>query len=228
MLIASLLVSCDPFKDDVIPDEKVVTVNRSATDYYLVENSSAIIDKTAVVKSSFAKISIEVAQQPTRGTVAAIGDVFLKYTPSAELRESVYSNRLVTDEFKLVFKHDEKILSTETITAHLGWRADYFPCSLYAVGDTVSTTQGISVPIRAGFNDRICNINMSDVQTSIAFDPAHGKVVVRGDTIIYKPDAGFYGVDEMIYRISAPLEPRSPAGDSLLVSFGLVAITVRE
>ena len=224
----SMLITCDPFREDVIPIAKLVTVNVSALDYYILPNSSTVINMKAIVTSSFTNVSVKVSEYPKRGTLIPSEDFFLKYTPSPSFSEDVSRHGDGEDQFKVAFTNNEKILTRQTIILHMSRYTGSFPCSLYAVEDVVHTAPGIPISIKVLFNDRLCGIKIREVQVAILSNPQHGQTALRTDSIIYTPETHFEGSDEIVYKISAENKDQTSGTDRLLVSYGLVKINITE
>lgn len=229
-LAALLLVTCDPFQEE----ENLARLNTSATDYFILSHSSlshpsAVMDLRALVSASFTKISIKVSESPTRGTLTFLNDFLLKYTPSDDFTENVECcDGYGKDHFKFEFGSSEGILGTHLVTVHMIRWFDELPCSLIAVEDRAYTTPDTSVPIRILFNDRLCGIKVDDVDVSISLNPKYGQASINTDSIIYTPETGFEGFDEIVYKISAHSNQQISGSDDLLVSYGLVKIHVSQ
>lgn len=217
LLVASLLACCDPFNEDFISKENQFVVDSTATDYYILSNTPAVIDLRTIVRSLFTDVTIAVSGSPTRGSLTSLNDFLLKYTPSASFIEG-------KDQFEVMFTSSAKI-ETVTITVHMATDVGGFPCSLYAVEDYAHTTPGAPVSIKILRNDRICGIKVSAVEISVFVNPKHGQAIVAGDSIIYTSENDFEDIDEIIYKIT-PDEQQTSGADSLVISYGVVQINV--
>lgn len=219
LVLASLLPACDTFEGDLIPKEKQFVLNAAATDYYVLSNSPAVIDLETIVTSLFSGVTIRVSETPKRGTLTFLNEVLLKYTPSTSFTQGI-------DEFKLAFASANGSSLTQTITVHMASDTGEFPCALYAVEDHAYATPQKPVSIKILHNDRICGIGLTDVEASISVNPLYGQAILRGDSIIYTADAGFQGVDEIVYKIAPDNSKMLSANNSLPLSYGVVEISV--
>ena len=233
VVLTWLSIGCDPFHEDLIPQERLITVNESATEYYILPNSSTVIDLKAIVNSSLTNMSISVLQNPGRGTLTSFGDLIFKYTPSPSFSGAVEITNVDEygpgeDQFKIVFTNHGKVVAAEKISIYMTRSTGRFPCSLYAVEDAAETTPGTPVCIRAIYNDRLCGIKVTDVRIAIAVPPKHGQVLLKDDSIIYTPENEFVGFDEIVYKLNLSSDHETSGTNKLLVSYGLVKINVYE
>lgn len=224
ILLASLLTGCDQFREDGVAP---VAINESATDYYVPEDASVLISLRAVIMSASQKISVKISKVPKRGRLTQIGNYFLRYKPDLRFHEQIEMYGDTKDNFEVTFFDDGTTLRRQVITVHVGQYTSDFPCALYAVEDVVKSKPNAEVKVRGLLNDRLCDINVENVQTLISLYPEHGEAEMRGDTIVYKPKTDFMGVDEMIYEATATHQ-QNIKGKGPLVSYGLVTINVEE
>lgn len=218
LLFASFLTSCDPFQEDSIPKQNQLIINENATDYYILANTPAVIDLKTIVTSLFTSVTMKISRDPNRGTLTFLNDFIFKYTPSPAFMEG-------EDQFVIEFVSKEAVFTT-TITVHMTQNTSGFPCSLYAVEDYSHGKPGKPVSIDFLKNDRICGIKASDVTASISISPAHGQAVIKGDSILYTSEPDFEGIDEIVYTIITDNNQQASAANSLLVSHGLIRISV--
>lgn len=228
MLLASAVISCDLFHEDEIGVDKVVTINPAQTEYFIPEeyhgtSTSVVISLKALVTMTFETISIRVTEYPKYGKFVLLGDFFLKYTPSETFYEDAYAYDERKDQFEISFFGDEKRIATQSISV----RMEKFPCSLYAVEDRIATGPGTPVSSTVTLNDRLCDINIDNVKSSIALGPQHGHAEIEGFTVTYTPEAGYVGPDEFIYELKATKQENIDS-QGPLISYGLVTANVGE
>ncbi|MEX2232659.1 MAG: Ig-like domain-containing protein [Cyclobacteriaceae bacterium] len=218
LFLATSLISCDPFEEDFIPKENRLIINENATEYYILANTPAVIDLNTIVTSLFTRVTMRISEDPTRGNLVFLNAFIFKYTPYPSFVQG-------DDQFTIEFTGEEVLLTT-TITVHMTENTSAFPCSLYAVEDYSHAKPGKPVVIGFLDNDRICGIKTTDVTASISISPQHGHALILDGAIRYIPETDFHGIDEIVYTISARNGQQSGAADSLLVSHGLVRISV--
>ena len=217
LLLATCLTSCDPFEEDFIPKEKQIVINQNATEYYILANTPAVIDLKTIVRSLLS-VTMKVSIDPTRGSLIFLNDYIFKYTPAPSFTSG-------EDQFEIAFTGEE-VIQTTTITVHMTESTSGFPCSLYAVEDYSHGGPGRPIAIDFLDNDRVCGIKKTDITASISINPEHGQAVIDNGSIVYTPEGDFQGIDEIVYRISAGNSEQTVAADGLLVSYGLVRISV--
>jgi len=220
LLALLLLFSCDPFQEDAIPFQNQITVNESATTYFIAPGSTAVIDMRLLVNSSTIMTNMKIADSTKLGKLVQLDELLLQYKPSASFTQG-------KDQFKVAFYHNDRVMKATTITIHAALRVNDLPCGLYAVTDSVSTRPGEPVLIKYLENDRLCGIESTTIQTVIFKEPAHGVVVLKGDSIQYVPNENFLQDDQLIYRLSAN-QKLSTGKDTLVVSYGMVIINGKE
>lgn len=218
LTITSFLVSCDPFQEDFISEENQLIINESATDYYVVANTSIVIDLRSILTSLFTSVTMKVSTSPTRGSLSFLNEFLFKYTPGPSFVAG-------EDQFEIVFRGATK-LRTTTITIHMTENTSDFPCSLYAMEDHAYSRPGKPVAINFLRNDRICGFKIKDVQASISINPGDGQAMITGDSIFYTSEAGFLGTDEIVYQIATGNNQAERDGSP--VSYGYVRITVSD
>ena len=215
--LAICLTSCDTFQEDFIPKEKQIVINQNATEYYILANTPIVIDFKTIV-TSLVSVTMKVSADPTRGTLDFLNDNIFKYTPSPSFTSG-------EDQFAIEFAGEE-VIQTTTIKVHMTESTSGFPCSLYAVEDYFYGTPGKPIAIEFLHNDRVCGIKEADVRASISIGPEHGQAVLNNGSILYTPESDFQGIDEIVYMISAGNGEPPVAADDLLVSYGLIRISV--
>ena len=122
--LAILLASCDHFEEDLISTEKQVNINASATDFYLLPNTSIVIDLKPLVSSSFTSGALKVSENPKRGKLISLGELLSKYEPSSSFNSG-------EDQFNVsITGGDGRVLRVQTITIHMHDSIASFPCNL--------------------------------------------------------------------------------------------------
>lgn len=222
-----MVLACDPFHEDAVPVDNLVTINPTQTEYYLpietTAESSVIISLRTLVTTSFETISIRVTEYPEYGRVSSIDNFFLKFTPSPSSYVDADQNGERKDQFGISFFRDGKKIITQTISV----RMEKFPCSLYAVEDRMATEPGVPVSRIVTFNDHLCDINIDNVESSIALEPRHGYAEMERLTVTYTPETSYEGSDEFIYELVAS-QQENLFSEGPLVSYGLVTVNIGE
>lgn len=215
VLLTVFAWSCDLFENDVVPDDKEVTLGQ--TDFYTLPNASAVIDLKSLVKS-YSQVSLTIIDQPSHGDLEKITDAVFEYRPDANFKGRDY--------FLIDIRSNGASVLKDSITITIGQDTTEFPCGLYAVLDSATIPYSPSGPnvaqIRVLDNDRICGIDKTDVEVSIFAAPSHGGASVVETSpleIRYTAAAGFSGDDYFIYRISDP-------SDTSAYSLAFVTVTV--
>jgi hypothetical protein len=215
VLLTVFAWSCDLFEDDVVPDEKEITLGQ--TDFYTLPNASAVIDLKSLVKS-YSQVSLTITDQPTHGDLEKIADAVFQYKPDVNFKGKDY--------FLIDIKSNGTSVLKDSISITIGQDTTDFPCGLYAVHDSVTILysplghHGVSIQVLD--NDRICGIDKTDVDVTIFSGPSHGVasvVEVSPLEIRYTADAAFSGDDHLIYKISDP-------SDTSAYSLALVTVSV--
>lgn len=220
VLASSMLLTCDPFKEDLISLDRQVVLNpNNQTVYYILPNSSTVIDLQFIVESSFVNLSLNVTNKPQQGELTKWNDFLLTYDPHTNFQEGhdsfVYSIRSTSG----------RIMETDTIYIVMAQDIREFPCGLYAVEDFTYTKTDSAKSIKLLANDRICGVEESSIQVTIHMAPENGQAVILGDSIAnYTPSPGFKGRDSLIYKLEA-----IKAGDTVkLVSYGIIKVAIAD
>lgn len=209
VLAVSLLVTCDPFQEDLIQKDKQVIFNpTNQTVFYILPNSSTVIDLKSIVQTTYTNLILNVTIEPQRGDISKLSDFILKYEPHRDFIEG-------QDRFAYsVSSSNGRMMKTDSIFIVMGQDATEFPCSLLAIEDFVSIKPGSSVAISFLDNDQICGVEKKDLFKSIYLEPKHGTATLTGNVMSYTSNAGYEGWDQFVYKIS---------GDSA-ISLGLFSI----
>jgi uncharacterized protein (TIGR02145 family) len=220
VVATSLLINCDPFQKDLIKQENQVIVNDSAMDYFILPNTSTVIDLKALVSSSFTNVTLTVSENPTFGKLTSLSEFLLKYEPLPTFKEG-------NDHITVSFTIDNRIILNETLTIHMTQDTIGFPCSLIAVEDSVASESGATILISFLDNDRVCDVNKKDLSTSIYLQPQHGIAALTGNGISYTANGSYVGLDEFVYKISTS-DNTGTDGDNILTSYGLISILIGD
>ncbi len=142
-------------------------------------------------------VTLTIATGPANGTATVAGDGSFVYTPTG-----TFTGR---DSFSIQGCDDALIPACDTGTVDV----EIIPV---AVADTGVTTEGKTIEVDVEAND------IGDAgPLQIVGQPAHGTATIG--SIIYTPDAGFSGVDQVVYRICSP-------NDQTVCDDGTLTITV--
>lgn len=213
IIIILAISSCDTFKEDVLlPENQVVF---SETEYYTLPGKSVLIDLKTIVRQSYINATLEITQRPNRGDLTSSDTLLLKYTPRTDFTED-------QDQLVLSVRSSGKIVTSETVTITMLNNTDEFPCGSFAVEDRVVTRPDVPVTIKYLDNDRVCGVARSSVERSVHLAPKHGQAVLAGDSIVYTPDSGFNGTDEMVYKIA------TVNGENSNLSFAVIKIVINQ
>ncbi|MGQ0463918.1 MAG: Ig-like domain-containing protein [Sporichthyaceae bacterium] len=132
------------------------------------------------------KLTVDSFTQPDKGKVVAGTGGKLVYTPPDGFRGVA--------TFTYVASDGKGGTATATVTVTV------LNAGPVAANDTAATDTGKAVPISVLGNDSDVNGDKPTITGST--DPAHGKAVVDGATVVYTPDAGYKGPDTFEYTIS--------------------------
>jgi hypothetical protein len=193
--------SCEP--DNVSPE---VSATPSHQDVYALSHSASIIDLSEAAGIS-TNDKITITQETKFGKLTKLSGTLYRYVPEK------FSGQ---DQFSI------SVLSRSSEPSHVRINvcgdSTTLPCErLLAFEDSVTTP--INTPVKINFldNDRLCDVKKKDLKKSIYQKPTHGKATIANNVIVYHPNHGFEGVDELIYEISAHGKGKS---------YGLVLILV--
>ncbi len=204
-------ISCDVFESDTIQPENQVEL--TTTTLYTIPGKALILDIKSLIKESYVNASVTINKVPTRGSFIRVEPLLYKYIPDAYFTEG-------QDQFELAIMSNDKLIKTELITIQSRTSVQDLPCGFYAIEDYVLVKPSEAVAVNILDNDRICNVNASDLQISIQTQPKSGQAEVLDNTVInYTPAPGFAGRDEVIYKVSLP--------DNTVLGYGLLALSDR-
>ncbi len=152
---------------------------------------------TAIDPDTGQTVTFVLSGAPAHGTATVASDGSFTYTPTG-----TYTGR---DTFTIQGCDDATIPGCDTGTVSVA----IYPV---AVPDSQVTAEGQTVEVDVQAND------IGDAgPLQIIGQPAHGTATIG--SIIYTPDAGFSGVDQVIYRICSP-------NDATVCADGTLTITV--
>lgn len=211
-----VILSCDQFREDFIPTGKQITFNK--TEYYILPGSSVVIDLRTIIDHSFIKATLEISENPVRGQLTQLEDLLLKYEPGSEFTQG-------NDTFTLSLQSDGETVSNEAIYFIVKPSIEDLPCALFAIQDKVAPQGQASIVIDFLANDRICGVDSADLEMSIYKRPSHGNAILSGEEIIYEPEAGFVGEDEIMYQLRQKGRENEIASGQNYYSFGLISIS---
>lgn len=211
LLVLVTILSCDSLKDDYIEPAKQVVF--STTEYYVLPGSSVVIDLESAIKQSYANVSLNVSQNPLRGTLSQLGTL-LKYFPAREFIQG-------EDQFVFSVISSGKVIATKTITIFMKHEVADLPCPLYAMEDKAHVRSGSTVSVKFLKNDQICTLDNSPLQISVHLNPRFGESKLVGDSVIvYTAGPGYTGHDELVYKLS------DSSGENF--SYGIINISEWE
>lgn len=207
VLIMLAVFSCDLFEKDAVPDDQSANVVQH--DFYVLPNSSAVFDLRSLVTAQ-EEISVSITDQPNRGSLNKLTESIYRFDPL----DSFTSGK---DQFVIAFHRNGATLKSDTVVIIVEQDTTQFPCEIFAVEDLVSTNVGEEVIIPVLQNDRVCGFSRNSLTIEIHTFPSNGEAKVTEDSIYYRPETGFSGKDQFIYKISVPDHP---------VVLGLVTVQV--
>lgn len=187
-----LLQSCDRFEEDALPNDKVAQSDQN--DFYILPNSSAIIDLASVINVSEA-IEVSIGTDPAHGKLSRLSETLLQYEPSSQFNSG-------SDHFKIDLFRQGKRLRSDSIHIIVEHDTTQFPCRLFAVEDVAVTAVNTAINIPFLDNDRLCGAGKRSLEKQIFIQPTHGTASIDGNSIVYTPDNGFEGNDSLVYKIS--------------------------
>jgi hypothetical protein len=205
-----LIQSCEP--------EDALTADRAGTsdnEIYALSNSASIIDLAdAAGVSENEEVSITI--EPKFGSLRKLSGTLYRYEPAD------FSGK---DQFSIGIAGRSAAHDPIHITVYDDSTA--LPCDqIHAFEDSVNTPVNTKVNIRFLDNDRLCDVKKKDLKKSIYQKPRHGKATIIGDEIVYTPNRGFEGADDLIYLISAKGKGKSYGLVSIMVGLPVDTCTV--
>jgi hypothetical protein len=212
MLLAVLSIACDEMASDVIPsDEKL----KQAANIKTALNVNGPVVINLVQESNFTgDATIKITKQPEKGTITILSTALIRYTPNSNFNtgedNAAYSVCVGGD-------CDEAILQF-IFTDPSNPRA----CAPVTVFDEVSANQGTKqIVAHILENDINCGSRFNVAGLSIIEAPKHGEAVATDGLIMYYPNDGFIGTDELTYRIATESNPN-------YYYYGVLSVNIEE
>ena len=180
----------------IAQDDAVFTHEDQAVVIDVLQNDADPDGNALSIDSSIFPVSA-----PSHGVVAINGASVL-YTPNANFAgEDVFSYRVCDNGAPVLCS-----VSPATVTVTINPVAD----APLAQDDTVSTDEDQAVTIHVLQNDTDPDNGVLSIDSSTfpVSPPSHGAVAINGASIVYTPDANFFGADAFSYRVcnnSAPV-----------------------
>jgi hypothetical protein len=214
ILISIVTISCDTLEKDAIENQSEIELKEAPI--VVSPQNSGVIDLNSLVKSATGNHTFSVTTQPRIGTLEAIDEFLLKYTPNNGITEG-------TDSFVLsVFGNENIIIGKDTIFILIVSDSTQLPCGVYALDDHLFLTDSAAVVVDVLVNDTACGVDESllvvtlldqEVNDPVSVGASYGSTeVLAGGKIRYVPNATFEGQDRFMYKITKPADVPN-AGD---------------
>ncbi|HYC85519.1 MAG TPA: Ig-like domain-containing protein [Chryseosolibacter sp.] len=222
IVLAMLVTGCDMLEDDFEEtDDQVALIDQEV---YVTPASSGVIDLKSLVQSG-AAVRLQVASQPSFGTLQSIGEDLLQYVPDPGVQAG-------EDAFRVgIYNNSDIFLREDTVIIIISPDSVNIPCGLHALTDYVYDVDGPTY-IAVLANDTACGIDMSQLELTIPATevnghpvPEYGTVQVSNHAVVYTPGPNFTGTDHFYYRVRKPADVPN-AGDPEVISHGVVYISV--
>jgi hypothetical protein len=223
MTVSTILAGCDLLQDD---QETETEITLSDEAIYLTPSTSGIIDLKSLV-SAGANVTLQVATQPSYGTLQSLGQDLLQYTPNNGVTEA-YDGFTVA-----IYNATHTFIGEDSVTIIITQDSVSVPCGIWALTDYVHNVTG-PVDIYVLENDTACGVQPNLLEVSIPDLEVNGAPVPKSyygtvevlanGAIRYTPGPDFPGHDHFIYSIRKP-ENVPNAGDAELIGHGYVYIS---
>ena len=214
LVLTVSLLSCDRISQDVLPP--VAADDQLANNTLVIlPNQPVAVDLRTLTNLNTAT-TFTVSEQPESGEAKFAQNGLLLYTPDGEFvagednftigTDVKLANKLVTVPFRVEMAQDGADL----------------PCKLGAVPDKAETPASTSLTIGVLKNDKFCEGTPDPTSLKIKVAPKYGTVLIVGADVIYKPNAGFNGLDFFVYTVC------NTGATTQTCALGVVSLTVGD
>ena len=185
----ALLISCDTFKQDAIPTQKLDDKN-----LVVLPNSSAVVNLREGL-TSFGTVTVTAAKSPTYGSLMSLNDYVIKYQASGQLSGS-------TDQFVYnIYDNNNELVGQRTYNVTVANDTSNLPCGMYSFPDSVTTGENEPITINVLDNDVFCSISKNDLVFGMDLPASHGLTEIDYPVIRYYPSTIFRGTDQFVYTL---------------------------
>jgi hypothetical protein len=182
---ANVAITVAPVNDAPVADADSATTDE---DNAVTIN---VVDNDTDVDSAVDPSTVNIITNPANGTAVANGDGTVTYTPEADFNG--------VDTFTYTVKDD---LGATSVPATVTVTVNSLNDPPVAQDDNETTLQDRPITIDVISNDSDLDGTIDPTSVVILTNPANGTVEVYADgTVVYTPDADFYGTDSFTYTV---------------------------